>query len=106
MYSRKGWNFDIVLPGCCLAPRRFREKSSLQGMLQHAGHATDTLYYELLDMPLPQLEQLKSLRVRCNRRRLPVVCAGCCVTGWRMCGVHALPQLEQLKSLRVHAGGL
>jgi hypothetical protein len=33
-------------------------------MLQHAGHVTDTLYYEVLDMPLPQLEQLKSLRVR------------------------------------------
>jgi hypothetical protein len=34
-------------------------------MLQHAGHAVDTLYYEVLDMPLPQLEQLKSLRVSC-----------------------------------------
>jgi ubiquitin carboxyl-terminal hydrolase 7 len=50
---------------CCaaLSSRRFRGVAALHQMLQHAGHATDTLYYEVLDMPLPQLEQLKSLRV-------------------------------------------
>lgn len=47
---------------CCLC--RYRGIPQLAAMLQHAGHVTDVLYYEVLDMPLPQLEQLKSLRVR------------------------------------------
>eukprot|EP00882_Tetradesmus_deserticola_P022493 GHRQ01024408.1.p1 GENE.GHRQ01024408.1~~GHRQ01024408.1.p1 ORF type:complete len:311 (+),score=118.51 GHRQ01024408.1:33-935(+) len=45
-------------------PMKYRGVAALHQMLQHANHATDTLYYELLDMPLQQLEQLKSLRVR------------------------------------------
>lgn len=33
-------------------------------MLTHAGHALDVVYYEVLDMPLPALELLKTMRVR------------------------------------------
>jgi hypothetical protein len=33
-------------------------------MLCHSNHATDTLYFETLDIPLPELEQLKTLKVR------------------------------------------
>jgi hypothetical protein len=33
-------------------------------MLRHANQSVDVLYYEVLDLPLPQLEQLKTLRVR------------------------------------------
>jgi hypothetical protein len=35
----------------------------LEHMLRHAGHAVDLLYYEVLDIPLPELEQLKTLTV-------------------------------------------
>jgi hypothetical protein len=31
-------------------------------MLTHTTHVIDVLYYEVLDLPLPQLEQLKSLK--------------------------------------------
>eukprot|EP00798_Chlamydomonas_sp_ICE-L_P022133 gene22133-29195_t len=44
-------------------PMRFRGISNLEGMLQHANHKNDILYYEILDLPLPELEQLKTLRV-------------------------------------------
>jgi hypothetical protein len=62
-------HYDIfsLLRVLLLLSRRYRGVAALQQMLQHAGHATDVLYYEQLDMPLPQLEQLKSLRVRCGR---------------------------------------
>lgn len=51
---------------CCvvLCVPRYRGFDSLEFMLRHAGHAVDVLYYEVLDIPLPQLEQLKTLRVR------------------------------------------
>jgi len=45
----------------------------LDHMLRHAGHQVDVLYYEVLDIPLPQLEQLKTLRVG---RRGTVGCIG------------------------------
>lgn len=43
---------------------RWRGPHSLERMLHH-GHAnTDILYYEVLDIPLQQFEQLKTLKVR------------------------------------------
>eukprot|EP00879_Flechtneria_rotunda_P027398 GHRR01029346.1.p1 GENE.GHRR01029346.1~~GHRR01029346.1.p1 ORF type:complete len:247 (+),score=133.15 GHRR01029346.1:38-742(+) len=44
-------------------PVKYRQLANLDKLLQHTGHVVDVLYYEVLDMPLPQLEQLKSLRV-------------------------------------------
>ncbi len=62
-------------------PFRFREKDSLLELLQHLNAQADCLYYEVLDLPLPQLETLKTLRVelfsdaveprRCVTLRLP-----------------------------------
>lgn len=54
---------------CCYShqpqrnPLKYRQVNRLEAMLQHAGHAMDCLYYEVLDLPLPQLEQLKTLKV-------------------------------------------
>ena len=45
-------------------PLKWREKGTLAEMLQHFHTLADTLYYEVLDLPLPQLEQLKTLRAR------------------------------------------
>lgn len=44
-------------------PLRHRCAHTLDRMLSHSNHPTDTLYYEVLDIPLPQLELLKTLKV-------------------------------------------
>mmetsp|Transcript_35695 Transcript_35695/g.79387 ORF Transcript_35695/g.79387 Transcript_35695/m.79387 type:complete len:1131 (+) Transcript_35695:131-3523(+) len=44
-------------------PLKFGHLGKLENMLMHAAHTTDVLYYEVLDMPLNELEQLKTLRV-------------------------------------------
>ena len=44
------------------AQLKWRGVPTLADMLQHP--LADTLYYEVLDLPLPQLEQLKTLRAR------------------------------------------
>ncbi|KAA6424444.1 MAG: hypothetical protein FRX49_05656 [Trebouxia sp. A1-2] len=38
------------------------QEQDLPDMLQHFGQTTDTLFYEVLDLPLPQLERLKTLK--------------------------------------------
>ncbi|KAK9819401.1 hypothetical protein WJX81_005916 [Elliptochloris bilobata] len=45
------------------APLKWRGVATLAEMLQHFHTLADTLYYEVLDLPLPQLEQLKTLKV-------------------------------------------
>ena len=46
-------------------PLRFpTQEQELPDMLQHFGQASDTLFYEVLDMPLPQLERVKTLKAR------------------------------------------
>ena len=50
------------------APLRHRSHSDLARLLSHSNHPTDTLYYEVLDLPLPQLEQLKTLKARARGR--------------------------------------
>lgn len=42
---------------------RYRDINQLELMLRHQNHSVDVLYYEVLDIPLPQLELLKTLRV-------------------------------------------
>lgn len=39
------------------------QQVELPDMLQHFGQTTDTLFYEVLDLPLPQLERLKTLKI-------------------------------------------
>lgn len=45
------------------SPMKYRSMDRLSDMLFHYNQMSDILYYEVLDMPLPQLEQLKSLKV-------------------------------------------
>ncbi|KAK9823704.1 hypothetical protein WJX72_004794 [[Myrmecia] bisecta] len=45
------------------APLKFRGLDSLVDMLVHYNQVTDILYYEVLDLPLPELERLKTLKV-------------------------------------------
>lgn len=54
-------------------PLKFQAPQSLDNMLVHGGHPTDTLYYEVLDMPLPQLEQLKTLKIALHNDRTEFV---------------------------------
>jgi len=44
-------------------PIKYRGMDRLSDMLFHYNQMSDILYYEVLDMPLPQLEHLKSLKV-------------------------------------------
>ena len=50
-------------------PLRHRCPHELARVLSHGHHATDVLYYEVLDLPLPQLEALKTLRVHFHDER-------------------------------------
>lgn len=43
---------------------KWRQFATLAEMLQHFHTLTDTLFYEVLDLPLPHLEQLKTLKAR------------------------------------------
>ena len=45
-------------------------------MLHHFGQTTDTLFYEVLDLPLPQLERLKTLKASLLAR-LPCQLGSC-----------------------------
>ena len=40
-----------------------QQEMLLPEMLQHFGQSADTLYYEVLDLPLQELERLKTLKV-------------------------------------------
>ncbi|MEW5319855.1 MAG: hypothetical protein WDW38_010976 [Sanguina aurantia] len=44
-------------------PLRFRGLATLEQMLTHSHHTLDTVYYEVLDIPLAELETLKTLKV-------------------------------------------
>ncbi|KAG1662438.1 hypothetical protein FOA52_004019 [Chlamydomonas sp. UWO 241] len=44
-------------------PVRYRQSPSLELMLTHSHRENEVLYYEVLDMPLAELEKLKTLRV-------------------------------------------
>jgi ubiquitin carboxyl-terminal hydrolase 7 len=52
------------------SPLRFRQHETLVEMLSQFNNMSDIVYYEVLDMPLPELERLKVLRVR-SRGRIP-----------------------------------
>lgn len=52
---------------CPVARPRYRGFDSLEQMLRHTHHSVDVVYYEVLDLPLPALEQLKTLKVRGTR---------------------------------------
>jgi len=43
---------------------KWRQVGTLAEMLQHFNMLADALYYEVLDLPLPRLEQLKTLKAR------------------------------------------
>ncbi|KAL1549232.1 CSN-associated deubiquitinating enzyme Ubp12 [Salvia divinorum] len=44
-------------------PIKFRSVDHLQDMLTHCNQISDILYYEVLDIPLPELQCLKTLKV-------------------------------------------
>lgn len=54
---------------------RFSEQEMLlpEMLSQHFGQTSDTLYYEVLDLPLQELERLKTLKVSTSS-----VCFACC----------------------------
>eukprot|EP00217_Crustomastix_stigmatica_P013559 CAMPEP_0183795834 /NCGR_PEP_ID=MMETSP0803_2-20130417/5345_1 /TAXON_ID=195967 /ORGANISM="Crustomastix stigmata, Strain CCMP3273" /LENGTH=997 /DNA_ID=CAMNT_0026040337 /DNA_START=433 /DNA_END=3426 /DNA_ORIENTATION=- len=47
---------------------KFRGVEKLQDMLAHYNQSGDILYYEILDLPLPVLEKLKTLKVSFHAR--------------------------------------
>lgn len=90
-------------PHVSLCPCRYRGFDTLEHMLRHANQSVDVLYYEVLDLPLPQLEQLKTLRVRIvyrqrecmgtrmGTRMLTRICPSRINKQWRNHGVHQWP---------------
>ena len=46
------------------APLRHQQEQLLPDMLTQFSQMADTLFYEVLDLPLPQLERLKTLKAR------------------------------------------
>lgn len=53
-------------------PMRFpTQEQDLPDMLHHFGQVSDTLFYEVLDLPLPELERLKTLKVTLPCKRCP-----------------------------------
>lgn len=44
-------------------PLKFRSVDHLSDMLVHYNNTSEILYYEVLDLPLPELERLKTLKV-------------------------------------------
>ncbi len=52
------------------------QEQDLPDMLHHFGQTTDTLFYEVLDLPLPQLERLKTLKASLLAR-LPCQLGSC-----------------------------
>ncbi|KAF5959433.1 hypothetical protein HYC85_000642 [Camellia sinensis] len=44
-------------------PIKYRGVEHLSDMLVHYNHTSDILYYEVLDIPLPELQNLKTLKV-------------------------------------------
>jgi ubiquitin carboxyl-terminal hydrolase 7 len=44
-------------------PLKWRSVDSLGDMLTHYNQTADTIYYEILDIPLPEFERLKTLKV-------------------------------------------
>lgn len=54
---------------------RFPQQEMLlpEMLSQHFGQTSDTLYYEVLDLPLQELERLKTLKVSNG-----IVCFACC----------------------------
>ena len=63
------------------APLRHQQEQLLPDMLTQFSQMADTLFYEVLDLPLPQLERLKTLKARELCHCLLACClpAGCCL---------------------------
>ncbi len=58
------------------------QEQELPEMLQHFGQTSDTLFYEVLDLPLPELERLKTLKASvlvaaCKQNRVKWWCMVC-----------------------------
>ncbi|GIL82845.1 hypothetical protein Vretimale_8198 [Volvox reticuliferus] len=51
------------------APIKWRTVSSLEQLLMHQQHPTDIIYYEVLDLPLHEMEQLKTVKVSFHNER-------------------------------------
>ncbi|GFR50365.1 hypothetical protein Agub_g12576, partial [Astrephomene gubernaculifera] len=48
---------------------KWRAAPSLDSLLTHGSHTVDTLYYEVLDLPLEEMEQLKTVKVSFHNER-------------------------------------
>jgi hypothetical protein len=60
------------------SPLRWRGFDTLQHVMAHPQAALDTLFYEVLDIPLLELEQLKTLKV-CSPLTLDAISGTCCM---------------------------
>ncbi|GLC41652.1 hypothetical protein PLESTB_000692700 [Pleodorina starrii] len=50
-------------------PIKWRSVASLEQLLTHQQHPTDIIYYEVLDLPLHEMEQLKTVKVSFHNGR-------------------------------------
>ncbi|EFJ41244.1 hypothetical protein VOLCADRAFT_40312, partial [Volvox carteri f. nagariensis] len=51
------------------SPIKWRTVNSLEQLLTHQQHPTDIIYYEVLDLPLHEMEQLKTVKVSFHNER-------------------------------------
>ncbi|KAK8671470.1 hypothetical protein V6N13_038066 [Hibiscus sabdariffa] len=56
-------NYDDVVEKPKPQPIKYRGVEHLSDMLLHYNQTSDILYYEVLDIPLPELQGLKTLKV-------------------------------------------
>lgn len=55
-----------------LQPLKWHGFDTLQAIMTHYSNVLDSVFYEVLDIPLRELEQLKTLTVRCRCPSIPV----------------------------------
>lgn len=91
-------------------PMRFpTQEQDLPDMLHHFGQVSDTLFYEVLDLPLPELERLKTLKVTLPCKRCPCFlflrgsCSSTAVVSTAATSLHGVPSLSGMWSLPASA---
>ncbi|KAL0031727.1 hypothetical protein WJX79_003396 [Trebouxia sp. C0005] len=72
------------------------QEQDLPDMLQHFGQTTDTLFYEVLDLPLPQLERLKTLKIAFHGEKAEEVAQHQLRLPKDSCIEHVLEELRKL----------
>eukprot|EP00238_Polyblepharides_amylifera_P000665 CAMPEP_0196572050 /NCGR_PEP_ID=MMETSP1081-20130531/2168_1 /TAXON_ID=36882 /ORGANISM="Pyramimonas amylifera, Strain CCMP720" /LENGTH=1108 /DNA_ID=CAMNT_0041889233 /DNA_START=195 /DNA_END=3521 /DNA_ORIENTATION=- len=75
-------------------PFKFYQTESLHDMLTHCHQLSDIMYYEVLDIPLPELERLKILKLNYHNKKTELVCDQVVRMPKESCVEHVLDHLK------------